>query len=199
MNQSLQPKFRGRILTSGPRRELLQKMVQQYVGDYVEIGTAYGSSAILAALANPEITVHCIDPMDGMYGTNQVDIRTGKFPTPELLEENCSDNGIEYGTRVVLHQQKHPPFPEAIVDHQFGVGYIDADHSREGCLQDYHGLRDWCQCLIFDNYEKGSVRWVVGQALKDGWEIEKEVSEKHPDAKSRVYRMIALKRKEIRS
>ncbi len=195
MSQSLRPEFKGRVLTSGEREGMLRDLVRAYMGwDYVEIGTAYGSSAILVALTNPNITVHCIDPMDGMYGVVDAMTPDGIFPTPEILEKNCQEHGIKYGTRVVLHQQKHPPFPEAIKDHRFGVGYVDADHSREGCLADFNGLKDRCQCLVFDNYEKGSVRWAVKQAVAEGWEIIRQAAEPNPESKQRVYRMAAIVR-----
>jgi len=192
MTQFSLDKIKGRSLTTGTRADLLQNMVRTYVGDYVEIGTAYGSSAILAALANPKMTVHCIDPMDGMYGKNKIDIQTGYHPSPELLEWNCMQYDIEYGKRVILHRQKHPPFPKAIADLQFGVGYIDGDHSVAGCIADYEGLKDRCQCLIFDNYEKGSVKKGVKPALAAGWNLIERVAES--SGNKQPYQMVAIVR-----
>ncbi len=171
---------------------MLQDLVTLFEGDYIEIGTAYGSSAILAALANPSAVVHCIDPMDGMYGNKRVDIQTGIWPSPELLERNCQEYGIEFGKRVILFQQRHPPLPEALADKQFGVGYIDGDHSKAGCIADYEGLKDRCECLIFDNYEKPAVRAGVKHALNEGWEIIREVTEFNKA--KRDYQMVAIVR-----
>ena len=163
--------MKGRLACSPETAVLLQKMVLQYDGDYVEIGTLFGGSLVLAGMLS-EGSLYAIDPLDGYYRSGKIDRSTGLLPSKEIVEANLRT----FGVKATIFQQHHPPWPEALKDHRFGVGFIDGNHTYEGCLADYEQLKGRCKCLVFDNTEKPSVHKVVDGAVSEGWKIVGEAS-----------------------
>ena len=127
---------------------------------YVEIGTRWGGSAIVAGLAGCE--VHCIDPWE--YPGKLLYDRT----TPLDVRENWSYAGLD-PEKLFLYQQKHPPWPEAIGDRIFDVGMIDGAHEREQVQLDWEGMKSHVSgYVLFHDISKIVIEQVC---LSTGWEI----------------------------
>ena len=62
------------------------------MGATLEIGTAWGGSAILARKAKEDAfrdnSIYTIDPLGGFYGKGKPDKMSGSFPTVEIVERN---------------------------------------------------------------------------------------------------------------
>ena len=142
--------------------------------NYIEIGTLFGGSAILAGL-NCNGKVYCIDPLDGYYGTGQVD-ESGILPSCAIVEENWSRFGLD-PERLEVFQHKHPPFPSSIEDKRFDVAYIDGGHAYDEVKTDWLELKDRVdKYIIFDNTEKESVSRVFIEAQEsEDWEFVEEI------------------------
>ncbi|GAF92084.1 unnamed protein product [marine sediment metagenome] len=148
---------------------LLMEYVEKTEGDYIEIGSAFGGSAIMAGLAMGDRpgTVFCIDPF---MGTNEfeLDMRLTVFWS------NIQNWGIKQ--RVIAFRHVHPPFPVSIHFHKFSVGLIDGDHHQLAPFRDFIALNDRVtDYLLFDNTEKDAVSETITVASSRGWEIDKVV------------------------
>jgi hypothetical protein len=148
---------------------LLMEYVEKTEGDYIEIGSAFGGSAIMAGLAMGDRpgTVFCIDPF---MGTNEfvVDARLIAFWA------NIKEHGLEQ--RVIAYKQVHPPFPISIHFHKFSVGLIDGDHHKLAPMRDFLALgMKVTDYLLFDNTEKHPVSEAVILASRRGWETDRVV------------------------
>ena len=99
---------------------------------YVEIGTRWGGSAIVAGIAGCE--VYCIDPWE--YPNKSPRDQT----TPEHVRKNWDNAGL-LPERLHLYQQKHPPWPEEINDRMFDIGMIDGSHRYEQVNWDWKAMR----------------------------------------------------------
>ena len=111
------------------------RLLSAYVSkghDYVEIGTMYGASAIIAGRACKG-EIHCIDPF-GPYKKNIKPV-----PSPEIVRQNWESKGLVL-ERLHIHQQAHPPWPEVIKDRMFDVGLIDGCHEIESVWRDWYGM-----------------------------------------------------------
>lgn len=150
---------------------LLMQCVANTDGDYIEIGSAFGGSAIMAATAMGERpgTVYCIDNFLGVNRPEGID----------AVYQSFWENIIHYDLqqRVVAFNQSHPPFPEPIHFHRFSVGLIDGDHLGEGHLKDFLGLDSRVtDYLLFDNANQGPIEITIRAAIKGGdWEEHKTV------------------------
>jgi predicted O-methyltransferase YrrM len=142
--------------------------------DYIEIGTLFGGSAIIAGL-NCSGKVCCIDPLDGYYGTGKPD-DCGILPTAAIVEENWAKFGLA-PERLEIFQHKHPPFPPSLKDKRFDVAYIDGGHKYEETMADWLALKDKVdKYIIFDNTEKEPVSRVFAEAQKsEDWEFVEEI------------------------
>jgi len=151
--------------------ELLMECVANTDGDYIEIGAAFGGSAILAAKAMSERpgTVYCIDNFLGVNMLESMDAVWVAF------WRNIISHGVEQ--RVVAFNQSHPPFPDPIHFHEFSVGLIDGDHLGEGPLKDFLSLDSRVtDYLLFDNSDQEPIEITVQAAIKGGdWEEYKTI------------------------
>jgi len=129
---------------------------------YVEIGTKWGGSAIVAGLAGCE--VHCIDHWD--YPARR------KRATPEFVRANWENAGLD-PTKLHLHVQRHPPWPEAIKDRKFDIGLIDGTHSEDAALKDFEEMRLHVTKFIlfhdFNDQHEGVQKAFWKAAEKPGW------------------------------
>ncbi|KKN56366.1 hypothetical protein LCGC14_0572770 [marine sediment metagenome] len=98
---------------------------------YVEIGTHWGGSAIVAGLAGCE--VHCIDPWES---TGNLLARPGWG----AVQLNWKHAGLD-PRKLFIHKQKHPPWPEAIKYQNFEIGLIDGDHAEESVRLDWEAMK----------------------------------------------------------
>ncbi len=177
----------GRIACDQPAAVLLQETVARVGGDYIEIGTLFGGTAILAAMMGVG-KVYAIDPVDGYYNPGQVDKTTMLVPSVAIFEENMRRFGVE----VTLFPHKHPPWPDAIKNNRFGIGFIDGDHGLRGAQLDYRALRSRCECIIFDNVEKPAVQTVVDEATAAGWFVYETIGYPHKITEKRKGRMLKM-------
>ncbi len=109
---------------------ILTQMICYCEGDHLEIGSAFGASAIAAVLAmkfiNRDGKVVCIDPMEGDLALSQ----------DGMFWENVKALGME--DRIEFHQQKSQPYP--LGDRKFGSALIDGDHSTECVTEDWKNV-----------------------------------------------------------
>ena len=112
--------------------------------DYIEIGSMFGASAIIAGYA---VTgeVHCIEPF-GVKGNPHRKTK-GSLVTAENLRGNWKQHHPT--GRLTIHKQKHPPWPDKIRGKMFDVGLIDGDHSEEQVWKDWDGMSKHVRHLIF--------------------------------------------------
>ena len=149
--------------------ELLCKYMSE-ADDYIEIGTLYGASAILAGL-HCAGDVYCIDPLDGYYGTGRMDRPTNMLPSVEIVRNNWERFNLD-PDRLHIYAQCNPPFPADLVDKRWDVGYIDGDHTYSGAMHDWIALKDKVnKYILFDNVEKPDVRRVFDKACEE-WTLE---------------------------
>ena len=99
---------------------------------YVEIGSMWGSSAIVAGYAVSG-EVHCIDPFKG------------RAQLKHVVDNWEQHHDIE---RLTIHKQKNPPFPVSIEARKFDVGLIDGDHDVPAVWKDWFALKDRINHII---------------------------------------------------
>lgn len=142
----------GRSATSREGLMLLADIVGNVDGDHLEIGTLFGASAIVCALAKKnakrEGKIFCIDPLNGYYigarnknGADigsEIDKPSGKKPTMENLLKNCKEFGVE----LEIIQKKSDPFPEELKGRKFATVYIDGDHWNGAPARDWNSIKD---------------------------------------------------------
>ena len=146
---------------------LSQAVVNAGDGDYVEIGTLFGASAIVVALAKKMFSlsgdVYCIDPLHGYYRKGEaVD---GVLPSVDLLMNHATQYGVADLIKPVV--TKSFPFPQELEDSQFVCGFIDGDHWGKAPLEDWLNLRNRVsRYIVFDNYDTTSDHVAVLDAGK---------------------------------
>lgn len=129
-------------------------------GNYLEIGSQYGLSAIVASHFC-EGHAYCIDPMDKVvedestkYGPAYAPIegRTGHMGERVLFERNIRFFGLE--DKVTLVQEFSDPYP---ISPQvfFGTAYIDGDHSYAMVKRDFFNIMNQVtHYIILDDFCK---------------------------------------------
>lgn len=120
----------GKSIMSQHDVSILMQMVCYCEGDHLEIGSAYGGSAIVAALAmdyrKRDGKVICIDPMEGSLAHNST----------EKFWQNIKAFGVQ--DRIEFHQTKSHPYP--LGDRKFGTALIDGDHSTKCVTEDWQNV-----------------------------------------------------------
>ena len=121
-------------------------------GDYLEIGCAYGFSAILVALVKRELgikgTVTCIDKMPG---TQEGFANVSENITPEVLFDNAKRMGVE----IELVQALSEPFP--VMDRRFAMTFIDGWHKDGQPTRDWNNVKAITDKLVlFHDYDEWS-------------------------------------------
>jgi len=171
---------------------LLMECVAETRGDYIEIGSGTGGSAVMAALAmeyaESSGNIYCIDPFSA---NNKLD-----GVNPRLMTFWLNMYYYEIQQRAFAFPQYHPPFPEPIYFHIFDVGLIDGEHNGNGPRDDFRELNTRVnKYLLFDNAEMSSVDYAINDALSKGWE-EYKVVEYASQKEGKVNKFVALRRKE---
>ena len=126
---------------------------------YVEIGTMWGGSAVVAGLAGCE--VHCIDPWK-------------KGASPDDVMENWVSSGLN-PDKLFLYKQYHPPWPAGIQNREFDIGMIDGNHKDPQPQLDWDGIKSYVSkyILFHDINSYTGIERVFREAAEtDEWEIE---------------------------
>ena len=186
------PALANRAMLGIEAGTLLMECVNKSSGDYIEIGSAVGGSAIMAGVAMSGRTgnIFCIDPFGG----------NSELDGPDVVLQSFWDNIIQCGLqqRVIAFKQYNPPFPMPIWYHTFSIGLIDGCHDAGAPLADFKQLdRRVTRYLLFDNAEKKAVLNAINKATQDNnnWEEYKSVEYESNWEKDKMVKFVALRRK----
>lgn len=141
---------------------VLHFIAEAFSGNYLEIGTLFGGSAISAAILKKALKqsglVFCIDPLNGYYqkkfgSGNAIDPHSNGYTvTPETLFQNIKNFGV--GDRIFVMQASSTDCP-SLDDMEFSVAYIDGDHWDGVPLKDWLYVKDHVtKFVIFDNCDE---------------------------------------------
>lgn len=145
-------------------------------GNYLEIGSLFGGTAIVASLVMQDLgldgEVYAIDPFDGYYvGTKnergtlvgaKVDPHTRKPVTIERAQANAE----KMGAKVNFIRGKSSA--QTVPDIDFSVVFIDGDHWNDGPWKDWLLVKDKCdKFIIFDNCDH--THPAVEAAVRNAW------------------------------
>lgn len=110
---------------------------------YVEIGSLFGGSAILAGLCMNKLEkgyrIICIDPMDGYYGEGEVDPVTRIVPTAPVFRKNMIHWGLQDSVSLIEKKSISGDLDKEmyfIDGDRIDVMFIDGDHSYDGLWND---------------------------------------------------------------
>lgn len=124
-------------------------------GNYVETGTLFGASALVAAITkkmyNLDGNIYCVDPLNGYYGDGNKDA-SGLVPSVDILMENATK--FDVADIIIPIAKKSVPFPEELKDKEFSVAYIDGNHWKDYPTKDWDNLNPrTTEFIMFDNYD----------------------------------------------
>jgi len=142
----------------------------------LEIGTAFGGSAIVARKAKDAAgnhnTIYCIDPLYGYYGARKPDIFAGFPPNPSMVEKNFDMMGVK---NIHLILASTPPLPQELGWLRFGAVLIDGNHKGRGPLDDWLIVKDVVNpggFVMFHDVHYDDVQKAVDVADKEkGWKL----------------------------
>jgi predicted O-methyltransferase YrrM len=140
----------------------------------LEIGTLFGLNAIaMYDILSPifeRVRLTLIDPLDGYYGSNEVDIVTGMPVIRSVLQRNLDYLNVpEKDFTIIQEYSNTPAAVKQAGDQTYNFVFIDGDHSYEGVKADfelYSPMLEPGGYLVFDDYRR-----------KDWPEIEQFVDE----------------------
>lgn len=161
----------GRIAMLPREAELVEKYAA-LCKTWLEIGTLWGGSAILAALARDDIQATAIDPMQGYYGEADRYDEHERTPSVDAFYENLRIFGVE--ERVKLIQTSSAPFPfDGIAD---GI-LIDGAHDYDSVLHDVQeACKHACKWILAHDTNDEAVNKAVDDGLDWGAWHEVEAS-----------------------
>jgi hypothetical protein len=148
-------------------------------GNYLEIGSLFGGSAIVASLLMKELgydgTVYAIDPFDEYYkkarndGGTTVGHPVDPVSRVEVTLERAQNNARRLGADVQFIKGKANAntLPQDVI---FSVVYIDGDHWNGAPWRDWLLVKDKCShFVVFDNCDHNhkSVEDAVAKAWQD--------------------------------
>lgn len=134
-------KMQGRIaLLSEEEAAALVDMVSG-PGDHIDLGTLWGGTAILSALAKRAGgftgRVYTVDYMQGGYWNTGDPSVDHQIPTEAAIHANL----VRFGVADIVTVVKANTHPWPLPDVQPFSVLIDCDHSYEGCLRDWEKVR----------------------------------------------------------
>lgn len=134
--------------------------------DHLELGTLFGGTAILVALAKKQFDfdgdVYCVDNFS--YLRNQYPV--GK----ELVMENAAIFGVE--DRIHVFEENTYPLSPDLASRYYGSALIDAAHDFASCQRDWLSVKDISGTVVFHDYDKehmGVVSTVRNAMQEPGW------------------------------
>ena len=93
----------------------------QIPGDYIEIGTWFGGSALVTALVKKRAEIAgAVTCVDSFVGLDEYDIK----PSREQVLDSASRLNVELS---IIAKQSNP-WPTELEDKVWTVGYVDGDH-----------------------------------------------------------------------
>lgn len=144
LNYELRDKL-GKQLVQDSRTTALLAQAVHYAGDgdYVEIGSLHGGSAITAALVKKEFKlggrILCIEP------------------SPRNIRENAKLFGVQDLIDIIKSNSD-----EVILKKKFSCGFIDGDHRHPHPLNDWYLLNKIVsRYIVFDDYDKSEEGVVI--------------------------------------
>ena len=148
-------KMKGRsIITNNDASVLVQAVINSKHGDHLEIGTFFGHTAILVALAKKEFGMHgkvyCVDPWQYRPGVIK-DKEEDEIATMEIFMENAEKFGV--ADRIIPVPHKSYPWPAELRGKTFATAYLDGDHWNGMPRKDLANLRRAVTySIIVDDY-----------------------------------------------
>lgn len=134
--------------------------------DHLELGTLFGGTAILMAMAKREFgfdgDVYCIDNFSYLSDVYPVG--------PELVLSNAALFGV--ADRIQVLEGNTYPLPPDITEGWYGSTYIDAAHDFPHCQRDWLSVKDISDVVIFHDYDRshlGVVSAVRNAMQEPGW------------------------------
>lgn len=161
----------GRIAITRQEAEFLAGIAGR-ASLYLEIGTLWGGTAILAALAGARRVI-TLDAMAGGYWEHGDPVAC-RTPTPGLLLDNLARCQVAHRVSVVKANSHPWPLP---LDLRPDVFLIDGDHRCEGCLHDWAIANQVAaKFLLFHDYDSPrhpGVQEVVDRQVRPnpGWRL----------------------------
>lgn len=148
------------------------------IGDTLEIGSAFGGSAAMAAMAKMDAgiklnyIIYCVDPLDGYYG-NRIDLTCGVALTYDIFTMNLEKLGVL--DKIRIFKYKTPPLPPEISKSVFSCILIDGNHNNNGPLYDWECVKDRVSpggfVMFHDVHKKGVIAaWDKAQKEPE-WKI----------------------------
>jgi predicted O-methyltransferase YrrM len=139
-------------------------------GDYLEIGTWRGASAVVAAKAKKRArlsgNIVCVDPFTGY----------NNIVNPDNVLAQCRETLSRYNvsSRVEIVIAKSRPFPAELEGRRFTCAFIDGDHWGENPYLDFLAIKDRVDGqIMFDDHDVGhpEILEAVKKALTHGWKL----------------------------
>lgn len=138
----IKTKMTGRVaLLSEEEADLLVE-IAAIPGDHIDLGTLWGGTAVLAALAKQNAgvkgKVYTVDFMQGGYWNDGDPSVQGQRPTEQAIHDNLAK--FDLADKVVVIKAASDPWPVPASVHPTSV-LIDCDHTYEGSLRDWQTVR----------------------------------------------------------
>ena len=148
---------------------LLAQIICGTTGDHLEIGTAFGGTAVIALKAmdycERDGKVVCIDP----FGEDKSDT------VYKAVEKEFWKNIERFGVEDRIEHIKKVSHPLPIKNgRRFATALIDGNHDYEYVLNDWMNLKDMVDnYIMFHDYRKLGVKRVVDEhaVLEKGWSL----------------------------
>ena len=130
-------------------------------GKYVEIGSQWGYSAVIAAEVADHVT--CIDPMESL---GQLSDFGSKQDKEFVFWETIDKVGIR--SKITLVKALSDPWP--LEDEMFDTALIDGNHSYGSVIADLRNLRNRVKtAIILDDVHQNKAHMGVRRALGEFW------------------------------
>lgn len=138
---------------------LLETVFQSGGGNYLEIGSLFGGSAISVALLKNALHqdgfVFCVDPLNGYYynlapRADMIDTQSGVPVTETTFFNNVNKFNVSNRICLIKCYSDYVYFNRSL---KFSVVYIDGDHRNGMPLYDFNLVRNVVtDYIVFDNH-----------------------------------------------
>ena len=165
----------GRPKVFDPTGLLIGGTLAQIPGDYIEIGTWFGASALVTALVKKTAGIYgsvtCVDPFGGLDPRFYQAYRYA-IPSKEAVLDSADKLGVE----LEIIAKPSNPWPEELEGRTWTVGYIDGDHRYPHPGLDAITLSNKVtQFLVFDDFSPNmrAVQMAVFDRLRNdpAWDL----------------------------